>query len=222
MTPEQLTGWSTFGLVFFALVQVLLTWRGEHTASQRDEQATQTEADREKLRSEQALDTAHAIIHAEWFRIWTTSRQWSKYDLIAAARDGTLDPTDILPRDWGSTTEKFGELGYITSYLGSYGFAMAYDAFREARELILSVKALDNEAPDNLQARMMFLTANEQQLRKREAKIRENASEAANLLQDAMGCSPVAKKPRVIDFDADLLSNTAKRIKGELEKLPNP
>ncbi len=217
MTPEQLTGWSTAGLVFFALVQVLVTWRGERSASLRDERARAASVEQEKRKEAQTLDTAHAIIHAEWFRIWTTSQQWSKYDLIVGARDGTLDPSDILPRDWGTTTERFGELGYVTSYLGSYAFAMAYDAFRSARELILLVRALDAEAPGNPHARKLFLAANEERLRKQETKIRSDAVEAAYLLEDAMAASPVAKVLRTMKLDAELRSKTAKRLKAHFD-----
>jgi hypothetical protein len=188
----------------------VLQWR----LSDKAERARLAERRADKLAKE---DGAFATVRAEWFRIWTVSKQWAATDLADPALVASLSPDDILPRDWASLTQQLGQLGLEAAFLGSFALAMAYDAGKQARALFMEVEAYNRQRPDDPAAATEFDEQHVPRLKKAAAELQETATEAADLLQDAMEHAPPAKVVRFPTFNKRLISKTAKAIAAEIE-----
>ncbi len=214
MTPEEIDIFAAVANLTIAVAVGIIAW-AQWRLSERTEarEARQREAD------EQAeAVTAHGAVWAEWFRLWTFSRRLTSQHPVALAAAGRLDPSDLLPRDWGMATACLAKLGAATSYLGGYAFAQTHDAADLAVEIIRLAPGL----PEYLLADPRRIETDLQkvhpELHRRVERLRYLTTEVANLLQDALEHAEGMPATRRIDFQETLRSDTAKRLQQTLAK----
>lgn len=160
-----------------------------------------------------AIEAAHAALWAEWFRLWTLSRRFADGDLLALAASKRLNPSDLLPKDWAAATANLAKLGPASSYMGGYAFGLAHDAADLAFEITADVAALPGYSHSQPQNLSDFVEAMNPTLRVKEERLRTLALEVANLLQDALEHAAGMPRDRIIRFNEDLHSFSAKRMK---------
>jgi hypothetical protein len=195
-----------------ALFAVLQWW-----LSKRAEEARRAEREADRL---ERADTAYATVNAEYFRIWTVSQQWKAADLTSAAVVTTKSPDDILPRDWPSLTQNLAQLGYWPAHIGGVGLALAHEASRHARALFEEAVAYDQMRPAGADAAAAFEREHLPRLRDAETKLKDLATEAANVLVDALAHAPSAKRLRQPpEWNEVLVSEYARAIKAKIEGL---
>lgn len=185
----------------FALAQ----WR----VAARTESARAVAAEMEERRE---VDAAYAAVHAEWFRIWAVSEQWRATDLVEWATAGALDPDDIVPRGWSEVTRNLGRLGYTAAYLGSFGFVFAYDAARGAKLLVENARRYMELLPPDEPERAAYESRLLPRLRTLESTVKELATEAADILEDALDHAPDGDRSRSIRLNQRLRSRHAQEL----------
>lgn len=185
---------ATVGLLIYAGVQTSLQRRAEKKRRQ--------ERDEDEVR---AVDLALAVVNAEWFRLWTIARNWETGDLVQLAADGQIDSADVEPADWAQLTESLAHLGFATASLAGYALVRARDASLYARKLV----SMAREDRHTLAGPVA-------------EKMKENAMEAALLLEDAMAHCPRSRAMKVVDTDIPMKSKTGARIIGELARRSEP
>jgi hypothetical protein len=84
-------------------------------------------------------------------------------------------------------------LGYLPARIGGFGLALAHDACRHARALFAEAVAYDQQRPTDAEAAAAFEKKHVPRLRDAETKLKELATEAANVLEDALEHAPPFK-----------------------------
>jgi hypothetical protein len=160
------------------------------------------------------LKTALAALWVEYWRVETTNIQWAKEDLAALARDGLLDPQQVMPADASSAAQLLGELGMQAARFGGTAFASASLASQHAR---LLVKAADRRRnyldshPDPEQQREFeatWTTAAE----KAQTTIRSLARRSASEFEDALLSTPKWLQKETLNLEG-LQSDFAKYLR---------
>lgn len=198
---------STAVIALFAVLQWWLS-RNAENSRKAERQADQLER----------ADVAYATVHAEWFRIWTVSEQWRASELANPAVIAAKSPDDILPRDWASVTQNLAQLGYLPAQIGGMGLALTHDASRHARALFDEVMAYNQMRPNAPEAAARFDQEHMPRLLEAEANLKELASEAANVLEDAVAHAEAARRVRESPAWNDVLhSKYTRDLKAKLE-----
>lgn len=195
-----------------ATATTVLAWTQWRLAG-RAERARRDELARAEQR---AVDAAYASVHAEWFRTWAVATQWREGDLVEWAMAGQLDPDDIVPPDWGSLAGQLGRLRYMAAYLGSFGVALSYEAARVARTLQRDAREYAAHRPGAEPDRTAYESRLLPHLRTLEARAKELAMEAADLLEDALAHAPADvsadARGRSVKFNQRLHSRRAREL----------
>lgn len=198
---------SAIAVALFAFVQLGLTWHSDRTRRRE-----RTEDERRAMRE------AHAVLHAEWFRMWSTARKWSESSLIDLVEVDRLVADDILPRDWGASSDRIGALGVLSAQLASMSFTKAHDV----RDIVLDFALVCRAYHTALRnAPAQAETIKQQHLPRlveEEARIHAMALEAANVLEDALDNCPVASAAQPIEFRREPESEFGREMKRQLQK----
>jgi hypothetical protein len=136
---------------------------------------------------------AYGALWVEMNRMWRTSEEWRRADLVQRALVGSLEPEDILPRDWRTSMVMLGRLGLEAAEFGGISLAVAVDASNSARALQRVVgrwrelrTSQANDGKTETDARQ------ERIARKLEEQARRQAEEAAIAFADALNHAPQA------------------------------
>jgi hypothetical protein len=169
---------STVGLLIFAAVQWKLMDRIE--ARRRKER---------RLDKRARLDVAYGALWAEYARMMAVAAQWEKRDLVSEALLQMFDPNEILPRDWGASTQNLGELGRLPADFGGASYMHASQAASQGHTIVNLVTIVRSQY-SSLPSEFSQIESTYPKLigsaRRAEKRARESVREAELCLKDAL------------------------------------
>ena len=117
---EQLTGWATLALAFFAAVQLWEGW--------------QERRDRKR--------TAFGALFTDYLRVSSLADALAKEDLVAWAWERAISPDDLLPPNRSTIAGLLGELGPGTAALGAMAYQTLFESAIRLRMLVNGLEPL--------------------------------------------------------------------------------
>ena len=198
---DWLTALSTVALTVFAAVQ-LYQIRVEH---------------RNRARA------AFGGAWVEFWRIWTTSANWQRDDLVSQAEQGLLRHDAILPLDWGAMAPLVAQLGMQPARLAGMAYAHAQNAASQAIALQLHAEEWEElypqflgmgQRPEDLDQYQPYITT----ARQLESAVRQYARRAADDFEDALASAPAWL--RIEKWNGEgLKGETARRLEDQFGRV---
>jgi hypothetical protein len=217
LTIEQWTAITnvglTVGLLFFAGMQWWVTHRAEVTRKKERRE----DDERERRMS-------YWAVWAEYFRLWSVAQYWQKSDLLELAALRQLRADDFLPRDFTNTAQQVGRLGPEAAQLGGVALTTAFDVSRRVAQLVEFYDRLQEEASPLKGAEVLDYARSHynERIESEQQVIRNMASEAAAILQDAIEHSPDAHKSRPARYRKPMHSKYGNLLLEDFERRQLP
>jgi hypothetical protein len=131
---------------------------------------------------------ALSSLRIEQYRLRHIAERWAQYDLVGMALQGTLDPRELTPPDWGMVAGLLGLAGDTAGVLASVSYGRLSDARYYANQLIALAGHLNRDV-NEFGTPLSGSSQIGAQMKSIESEIRTCLQECADGLSDALAAA---------------------------------